>query len=72
MSEPICPTCMEIHGRDTNTPIQCAICKKIVGCFWHNHTSQHIRACRIANLRATGHADVADDMERRLEAGRLE
>lgn len=44
----ICATCMQIHGRDTNTPIQCGVCQQIVGCFWHNRNSAHIRACQRA------------------------
>lgn len=48
MSTPICVTCMEIHGRDTNAPIQCGVCKKIVGCFWHNKGGLHIRNCERA------------------------
>ena len=48
MSEPICATCIEIHGRDTNAPIQCPVCKQIVGCFWHARGGLHIRNCQRA------------------------
>src|SRR5262249_23757670 len=40
-----CLTCLRIHGRDTNAPIACGVCHKIVGCFWHDRNSKHIRAC---------------------------
>jgi hypothetical protein len=43
--EPICHTCMRVHERDTNAPIACPVCLKIVGCFWHNRSLAHIRAC---------------------------
>lgn len=46
--KPICETCMRIHGRDTNAPIQCGVCGKIVGCFWHAHGALHIRNCERA------------------------
>ena len=42
----VCQTCMKVHGRDTNAPVQCPICKKIVGCHWHGGAYQHIRACK--------------------------
>ena len=42
----ICETCMEVHGRNTNSPIQCPVCKQIVGCFWHKQNTAHIRNCR--------------------------
>lgn len=41
----ICGTCVKVHGRDTNTPIQCPHCKSIIGCFWHNRNTWHIRTC---------------------------
>lgn len=41
-----CNTCMRVHGRDTNTPIQCPVCRRSVGCFWHNQGHAHIRDCR--------------------------
>lgn len=43
--ECICETCIKVHGRDTNTPIQCPHCRKIVGCFWHERGTNHIRYC---------------------------
>jgi hypothetical protein len=48
VSDPICETCVEVHGRDTNAPIQCYVCKQIVGCFWHNRNILHIRNCERA------------------------
>lgn len=48
MITPICETCMDVHGRDTNAPIQCGVCRAIVGCFWHNHGGLHIRNCERA------------------------
>lgn len=44
----ICATCIKVHGRDTNTPIQCPVCKQIVGCFWHARAGLHIRRCERA------------------------
>jgi hypothetical protein len=44
----ICATCVKIHGRDTNAPVQCGVCRKIVGCFWHERNSLHIRNCERA------------------------
>ncbi len=50
-----CLTCLRIHGRDTSAPIQCEVCHKVVGCFWHDRNSEHIRACWRARA---GLADV--------------
>jgi len=41
----ICETCIQVHGRDTNTAVQCEVCGKIVGCFWHKKDMLHIRNC---------------------------
>jgi hypothetical protein len=46
--QPICATCMEVHGRDTNSPIECGVCGIIVGCFWHRKDMLHIRNCERA------------------------
>lgn len=43
---PICETCTWVHGRDTNSPIQCPHCNRIIGCFWHDRNIKHIRQCR--------------------------
>ncbi len=46
MAEPICPICMEIHGRDTSQAILCPYCGRIIGCFWHPHgATKHMREC---------------------------
>lgn len=45
--EIICQKCMKIHDRDTNSPIQCQKCKKIVGCFWHTQgMREHRKTCK--------------------------
>lgn len=41
----VCDVCVQVHGRDTNTPIACPFCLKIIGCFWHNRNTEHQRAC---------------------------
>lgn len=45
MKKPICKMCVEIHGRDTNQPIQCPGCTKIVGCLWHDKGIEHLMKC---------------------------
>jgi len=42
----ICETCLRVHGRDTNSPIQCPTCKQVIGCYWHAPNYRHIRECR--------------------------
>lgn len=42
----VCKTCVAIHGRDTNAPIQCPKCYRIIGCFWHDRNLKHIRNCK--------------------------
>lgn len=67
MTTPICQTCMDVHGRDTNAPIQCGVCKKIVGCLWHNRALAHIRACERSRWPALAlaawHAEHGEDSE---------
>ena len=53
MNDVICQTCVEVHGRDTNAPIQCPHCNKIVGCFWHNKAFRHIKTCLGVNQLRT-------------------
>lgn len=42
----ICKTCISVHGRDTNAPIQCPHCERLIGCFWHARNIWHIRVCQ--------------------------
>lgn len=44
--KPVCKKCVEVHGRDTNSAIQCPKCNKIVGCFWHRTGTTHIVNCK--------------------------
>lgn len=46
LDDHICNKCFELHGRDTDTAIQCPKCNKIVGCFWHNKGVKHIVSCK--------------------------
>lgn len=39
----ICDICVRVHGRDTNSPIECPVCHEIIGCFWHKRNTAHIR-----------------------------
>lgn len=47
MSQLVCKTCVEVHDRDTTSPIQCPNCGELIGCFWHHHgVYQHLKSCK--------------------------
>jgi hypothetical protein len=52
--KPICATCIEVHGRDTNAPIQCQICGRIIGCFWHRWEWSRHRKMHRTEQKETG------------------
>jgi hypothetical protein len=43
----VCQTCLKVHGRDTNAPVECPYCHKLIGCFWHRpQVLKHMRQCK--------------------------
>lgn len=56
-----CPSCFQVHGRDTNSPIVCPYCNETIGCFWHDQNLNHIRYCG-----KNPHRRVWDEMRCRI------
>lgn len=45
----VCQICIEVHGRDTNQPIECRKCKCLIGCYWHKRGATHMKTCKIVD-----------------------